>query len=88
MDQLAIYAERDDHDAVSCPGRPCVAHAPSMHPMEHWPLTYTLNEGMALRTCEHGIQHPDPDSAAWERVDGKCPADRHTCDGCCAIANP
>lgn len=40
-----------------------------------WPQQ--VEHGLTVRTCEHGIGHPDPDDAKAEGY-------QHPCDGCCA----
>ncbi len=63
----------------------CPFHNPSKHVMVDWPMS--LRETMLIeRVCEHGVGHPDPDSAAYfDRVNGHKPGtwSVHGCDGCC-----
>lgn len=62
----------------------CFVHNPSDHSMLTWPIVVRAST-LIERLCEHGIGHPDPDSAAflnWR--DGHDMWDIHGCDGCCA----
>lgn len=66
-------------------GTYCCIHNPSLHKMRDWPMN--LREtGLIERLCEHGVGHPDPDSAAWlDRQHKHKPGtwSVHGCDGCC-----
>lgn len=96
--QLRIRTQKSVHAATSCEGESCVLHNPSDHHMADWPLLrrYDRSPPLIERQCEHGVGHPDPDSAAWgelavrenpmvwqdEISDGKF-VWVHGCDGCC-----
>ncbi len=73
------------HDAGACAGEFCCIHNPSMHPMIEEPML--LRETTLVeRLCQHGIGHPDPDSAAYvAKVHGDDTSTwmTHGCDGCC-----
>ena len=73
------------HDPTRCEGRPCPFHHPSGHPMVTWPLLLRADRATLMeRICEHGVGHPDPDSAAyWAERIPKGGWFRHGCDGCC-----
>lgn len=56
--------------------------------MKDWPLSFNFEfAALGLRTCEHGYEHPDPDSIA--HVQTLLPEGEglwwtvHTCCGCC-----
>lgn len=74
------------HPKAACAGRTCVIHNPSDHSMVTWPR-HLRETGLVERICEHGVGHPDPDSArwmnenAWEGSRGTW--GMHGCDGCC-----
>ncbi len=70
------------HSPKRCRGRHCVLHDPSDHHMRSWPLVWRNDRGFMERQCPHGIGHPDPDSAAFQRSVGN-PIGVHGCDGCC-----
>lgn len=74
------------HPATKCdPSYPCNIHRPSEHGMRGWPQL--LREtGLTERLCEHGVGHPDPDSAAYfNRLLNHPPGtwETHGCDSCC-----
>ena len=74
------------HDEVKCHGRTCVIHNPSRHAMRQWPM-HLRETGLVERICEHGVGHPDPDSAAWfdefGPVGSRGTWTSHGCDHCC-----
>lgn len=69
------------HPKVVCSGR-CPLHFPTNHPMSSWPLHWNDQRGIMERTCEHGINHADPDDLKVWRLTSLYAA--HMCDGCCA----
>ncbi|MDP9870421.1 MULTISPECIES: hypothetical protein [Streptosporangium] len=72
------------HGVRTCVGDRCVIHKPTDHHMRRWPITYRADKQfLAERTCEHGANHPDPDSLAYYRTAGMDYMAVHTCDGCC-----
>ena len=72
------------HALRHCDGTWCAIHNPSDHHMEFWPLGIR-EDGLMERKCEHGVQHPDPDTAAHFKVTRgwKDSNFKHECDGCC-----
>lgn len=53
------------HKQDECSGEFCVIHKPSMHHMRFWPIVFEPDlQFLAMRSCEHGMLHPDPDSLA------------------------
>jgi hypothetical protein len=73
------------HAPEKCVG-PCAFHAPSDHPLADAPLTLrpTMFFGMlAVRVCEHGIEHVDPDAVAWLRAKGVALNEADCSCGCC-----
>lgn len=76
------------HGPEACGGDPCPLHNPSAHHMTTWPLHLREDRPPLLeRICEHGVGHPDPDSAAF--LNRRSPGgvwDRHGCDWCCRPA--
>lgn len=102
--QGRLYTRHSVHDATACEGESCVLHNPSDHHMADWPMVrrFDLRPPIVERQCEHGVGHPDPDSAAWaervvredtelrwqnERSDGTY-VWIHGCDGCCQREAP
>lgn len=74
------------HDAAKCEGYACPFHNPSDHHMRDWPMLVRLdNRALVERTCEHGVGHPDPDSAAYFARWGDEMVGVHGCDGCCGV---
>ena len=78
------------HSVTSCVGRPCCVHSPSNHHMVDWPMIFDFKRlAVAMRVCEHGHNHPDPDSLAYfaSRDDFSTSVllflTLHQCDGCC-----
>jgi hypothetical protein len=77
------------HRAEDCRGRACVVHNPSDHCMRSFPTRlripgpYDIKPTHMERICPHGIGHPDPDDAAYQRSIGQ-DVGVHGCDGCCA----
>ena len=78
------------HSARQCEGRPCVIHAPSDHVMRGFPThlripgPFDIKQMHMERICPHGVGHPDPDDAAYQRSLGpNMSVDVHGCDGCC-----
>jgi hypothetical protein len=84
------------HAAELCAGRSCVIHNPSDHHMRDWPMNWRADRHMMERVCPHGVGHPDPDEAAYQKIkaaqtvvgygqevrtDGDVGV--HGCDGCC-----
>lgn len=63
----------------------CTVHRPSDHHMREWPMVLEPRYGIVSRVCEHGKNHPDPDSISWvTRIRGEG-FGFHECDGCCAF---
>jgi hypothetical protein len=60
----------------------CAIHAPSYHSMRDWPQK--MGEATLInRVCEHGYEHPDPDSFKYFNDRGHGWLGVHTCDNCC-----
>lgn len=77
------------HAPADCVGRPCCIHAPSDHHMRDFPRHWRFDRRIMERICPHGIGHPDPDDAAYQRSAGLPYDGVHGCDGCCVDpANP
>lgn len=74
------------HSPDRCGGETCVMHNPSQHAMREWPM-HLRETGLVERICEHGVGHPDPDSAAFFDNHGPLGSRGswtiHGCDGCC-----
>jgi hypothetical protein len=63
-----------------------VVHNPSDHHLRDWPM-HLRETTLVERMCQHGVGHPDPDSAAYmDRLYGHRAGtwSTHGCDGCCA----
>ncbi len=71
------------HDEGACAGRHCVIHNPSAHHMRNWPIDWDDTDKLFYRTCPHGDEHPDPDTAAYLVSIGRAAATFHYCDNCC-----
>ena len=72
------------HVPAACEGRGCAIHNhPSDHPLNGAPLNWRTDRGILERICEHGIGHPDRDSADYLSSIGKGYENVHGCDGCC-----
>ena len=81
MSMVQVHAERDCEP-------PCPFHAPSDHPMTHWPISIRADRGnLVERICKHGVGHPDPDSVAYLQRHGSRDDGTHGCDGCCLKVN-
>ncbi len=66
------------HSRDKCAGTKCALHDPSDHKMRTWPRV--MRESTLIeRRCEHGVGHPDPDSAKFLGEGYSV----HGCDGCC-----
>lgn len=75
------------HSPADCNGRGCAIHNhPSDHALKDAPLYWRADRGILERICEHGVGHPDADSAAYLRSIGRKWENVHGCceSGCCA----
>lgn len=74
------------HKDGDCTGH-CPFHNPSDHHMTEWRKHIRYDKFCLVeRTCEHGIGHPDPDSASFiAEVNPQASGSIwiHSCDGCC-----
>lgn len=72
------------HKPDVCAGTPCPFHSPSDHHMRDWKMVLREN-GLIERICpDHGVGHPDPDSADYFYSLGHDCIGIHGCCGCCA----
>lgn len=72
------------HNPELCRGRGCAIHDhPSVHPLMDAPLNWREDRGILERICEHGIGHPDYDSAKYLESIGQGYENIHGCDFCC-----
>lgn len=71
------------HDPLKCAEQNCCIHNPSNHHMKDWPMNWRSDKRVMERICPHGIGHPDPDDAAYNRACNKDYLNTHGCDGCC-----
>lgn len=71
------------HTKEQCKGHHCCIHNPSKHHMLDWPMNWREDTGVMERICPHGVGHPDPDDAAYNKRIGKEWKAVHGCDGCC-----
>lgn len=79
-----IYVLRTHEEDESCE-EGCVIHHPSdtVQNRENWPYNWRGDRGIMERICEHGIGHPDWDSARhFERI-GQSWQNIHGCCGIC-----
>lgn len=72
------------HRPSVCAGQHCWVHNPSQHHMVAWPVLWREDKTTAERVCEHGLGHPDPDDADYNRRQGR-DVTVHGCDGCCGV---
>lgn len=66
----------------TCVDDGCAIHSPSKHHMSSWPMVMRPDT-LVERICNHGLEHPDPDSLKFFHSVGKFYMGEHTCDGCC-----
>lgn len=74
------------HNETPDCGDGCMIHNPSTgHHMnvQDWPYTWRIGKHVMERTCPHGIGHPDPDEANYQKRKGRGYMNVHGCDGCC-----
>lgn len=78
------YLKLVTHTPDKCEGRPCAIHnRPSDHPLKDAPMYWRVDRGILERICDHGVGHPDADSANYLESIGKNYENVHGCDGCC-----
>jgi hypothetical protein len=70
-------------ETADCHAYGCVVHSPSTWALSDAPLNWRTDRGIFERICEHGIGHPDLDSADWLIRHGRESEAIHGCDGCC-----
>jgi len=77
---LRTHGLRDD-----CMNYGCAIHNPSdtIQNREEWPYNWRTDCGILERICEHGVGHPDMDSARYMDRIGKDYENVHGCDFCC-----
>lgn len=66
-----------------CLNHGCAVHNPTPGPLSHRPYNWRTDRNIMERICEHGIGHPDHDSAAFQRRFDRAYENVHGCDGCC-----
>jgi len=72
------------HSPANCAGRGCAVHNhPSDHTLKDAPMLWRSDRGILERLCEHGVGHPDHDSAEFLASVGRDYENVHGCDGCC-----
>lgn len=72
------------HSPAACEGRGCAVHNhPSDHKLQNAPLNWREDRGILERVCQHGVGHPDHDSAVYLASIGQNVQNVHGCDGCC-----
>ena len=77
------------HNPSLCEDRGCAIHDhPSDHPLNGAPLNWRNTDVILERICEHGMPHPDRDSATFEASVGNHYKNEHDCDGCCGNPTP
>ena len=76
---------RGVHPTSACEGRGCAIHDhPSDHPLKDAPMNWRTDRQILERICDHGVGHPDHDSALYMQSIGHGIENIHGCDGCCA----
>lgn len=84
--RLGRFELTNVHDPKNCEGRGCAIHNhPSDHPLNNMPLNWREDWGILERICDHGIGHPDKDSADYLDSIGQGMRNIHGCDGCCPV---
>jgi hypothetical protein len=90
MIATAVNGPVKTHGPSQCAGSTCCIHNPSDHHMVAWPIHFDMKKAaLALRMCEHGYPHPDPDSLRYFANNPAIPSRilawfaLHQCDGCC-----
>lgn len=75
---------------VDCDINGCAIHNPSYHPLSDAKQFMREDRGFLIeRICDHGIGHPDPDSASFMAKNGYGSSIWiHGCDGCCREEDP
>lgn len=70
---------------VDCDIDGCAIHNPSYHPLSDAKQYMRVDKGYLIeRICDHGVGHPDPDSASFMAKNGWGKGIWiHGCDGCC-----
>ena len=72
------------HDASRCAGQYCCIHNPSNHVMRDWTMLWREDKKVMERLCpKHGVGHPDPDDADFNKRAGRSHLNVHGCCGCC-----
>lgn len=73
------------HSTKDCIGdHPCAVHNnASIHALCQAPMLWREDRNILERICEHGIGHPDYDSANYLESIGQGYQNVHGCDGCC-----
>lgn len=68
----------------------CAIHNPSYHPLSDAKQYMRSDKSWLIeRICDHGIGHPDPDSASFiSKQEGNGSIWVHGCDGCCQSSMP
>lgn len=89
LERSTVQMSVHDKEACRFPER-CVIHNMSDHSMREFTQHWRSDRGLMERTCDHGIGHPDPDSAYFMRhvmTSQQYVTEMvHGCDGCCAGA--
>jgi hypothetical protein len=71
--------------APDCYQHGCVIHSPSQNwSLANAPYNWRTDRGIMERLCEHGVGHPDIDSADYNTRIGRSFENSHGCCGCCA----
>jgi hypothetical protein len=75
---------------TGCDVNGCAIHNPSYHPLSDAKQFMRADKSWLIeRVCEHGIGHPDPDSASFiAKQEGNTSIWVHGCDGCCREEEP
>lgn len=75
---------------VGCDVDGCAIHNPSYHPLSNAKQYMRADKAWLIeRICDHGIGHPDPDSASFiSKQEGNGSIWVHGCDGCCKDPEP
>lgn len=74
-----VHSPRACADALGCG----IHNRPSNHALKDAKMLWRNDRGILERLCEHGVGHPDADSAAYLASIGRSNDNIHGCDGCC-----
>jgi hypothetical protein len=78
-EMINVHSPQACAEALGC----AIHNRPSDHPLKNAKMLWRNDRGILERLCEHGVGHPDADSAAYLASIGRSNDNIHGCDGCC-----